>query len=275
MQSKFQNPFQTDRRLEGFHGPVQRVETEWVRFIDEVTHEKTESNRFRMIVLFDEAGKKQEEISFNPDGTAAYREVYLYDEMDRLSEKRSCDSGGTVRWRWVYTWDPAGRDLTEVLYDVDGEVSSREVIHFNEQGEKTGEDVLGSGGELIHRNEFTYGRNAEGFETVLLTFSPKHELLKRKIYTCDTGGRLREKSIYRGNGFLENRERYTYDAAGNVIEEITYQPDGAAGFRYTFHYQYGERGDWIQRETRVDLHRPGAPGPLLSEHTQRVLTYYP
>jgi len=273
--SPYQNPFQTDRWLEGFHGPVQRVETEWIRHIDEITHTKTRSNTFRMIVLFHEDGKKPEEVSFHPGGTTAYPEPDPYEQNGRLTEKRSCDSGGTVRWRWVYEFDPAGRHLTEVLYDAQGEISSREVIHFNAQGEKIGEDVLDSTGEPVHRNEFVYGRSAEGFETVMLTFSPKHELLKRRIYTYDESGRLLDKSIYRGNGLLESRERFAYDAAGNVREAITYQPDGAAGFRYTYRYEYGDRGDWIRRETEVELHRAGGPDHWLAEHTRRGLTYYP
>lgn len=273
MYKKNLNPFQFDLAAEGLLGRVRRMETEWVRFIDEISHTKTDTNIFKQISLFDASGKKIEETNVNPDGTISTTDVFQYDEQDRLVEKQARKAGQTIEWKWTYQHDIANQSVTERLYDFENNLVGVEV-HYFENAVKTFEEVYDQDHQLIHKHVFEHQRQDDSSETIIRTFDQRGQLIKTRNYIYDAQDRLQDKFLYYASGMLEIREKFRYDERGNAIEEISYHPDGSIQYRYLHHYEFDPVGNWIKKQTHVRMSQTGDREDFLSEEYRRIIDYF-
>jgi hypothetical protein len=274
MKIKYKNPFQVDREQDGLNGRVKRVYTEWVRFLDDIIHTKTDTNTFRQVELYDEIGNKIEDTVYNPDGTIASKEVFVYSNENLLIEKLSCKTGDSVEWKWVYQYDDEHQSLKEMMYDTYDELSSTEILFFDEYNRKTIEEVYDQDYILLHRNQYEYIEHEEYNETISKTVSAKGMLLKTRKYRYTPLGWLLEKFVYNANDMLESREKFQLDDFGNMIEETSLQSDGSIQYQYTFDYEYDSHNNWIAKNTKVSISLLGPQDRFLSEEYTRIVEYY-
>ena len=207
---------------------------------------------------YDEAGNRDEEVTYPPGGSSYSRSVYTYDAAGRNTgyEEYStiADKGSGKPRRHVYKLDDAGRTSEYTVYESDGSAGSR----------------------------FTYDYDAAGNKTEEVFYSWQGMRMGRLAYEYDGRGRLLTQTSYDGDDVVGWRNVNVYGAEGDRTESAQYQ---GGTLRYRFFYKYDAKGRVKEVETREfnalpDLRPSHAPEPGRvvyayddEKHAKDVITY--
>ena len=92
----------------------------------------------------------------------------------------------------------------------------------------------------------TYKYDAKG--NLIEEISYSHAGVGNTTYKYDAkGNKIEENSYF--IGLLDRKYTMKYDAKGNLIEGNSYEADGSLDYKYTFKYEFDEKGNWIKRIT--------------------------
>ncbi len=265
---------QLHKTMDGLKGAVQRVETQQLRFIDEISHEKPFSQIFRFITEYDRDGKKQLEIAYNPDDSISSKEMFYYNAKGQLIEKTQSRISDTPEWRWNYEINEHENYRIERVYDENDSLIGKDILRFNPDGTKKEELSYDESETLIQSNFFQLQKNDHATTVESIVTSPKGLVLKKTVYTYNLNGQLIEKAVFNANSVRIEKEVYEYDELGNPIRETAYNPKDEITHTYLFTYEYDAHQNWIKKQISLVLQDDPQKDSHPSEELNRVISYY-
>jgi hypothetical protein len=116
-------------------------------------------------------------------------------------------------------------------------------------------------------------QNAEFAAEVAQLFSPGTAMFKH-THKYDVEGRLIESKITMMD-MVAGRQTFSYDAAGNKSEEVSYNGDGMLGSKAIFTRDFDEHGNWTKELISTVSSWDAEFGLTKPAHlTRRTITYY-
>ncbi len=229
----------SDVERAGLKGRVKSVEVSRVEYTLK-DGRSIEARRvpFRKTV-YDEQGRRVEEVTHDQTGSVTQRLVYTYDAEGRNTgyEEYASVSGknATRPRRHVYALDGAGRTVEYTVYESDGSAASR----------------------------FTYAYDAAGNKLEEAFYSWQGVRTGRLVYEYDARGHVLTQTSYNRDDSVSWKNVNVYDAEGRKTESAQYSGDK---LRYRFFYKYDAKGRQREAETRefnavANLRASHAPEP--------------
>ena len=229
----------SDVEKAGLKGRVKSVEVSRVEYaLKDGRSVEARRTPFRK-TIYDEQGRRVEEVTYGQAGSVSQRLVYTYDAEGRNTgyEEYSSlvDKSLSKPRRHVYALDGAGRMVEYTVYESDGSAGSR----------------------------FTYAYDAAGNKTEEAFYSWQGVLRGRLVYAYDARGNVLTQTSYDAGDAVSWKDVNVYDAEGRKTESAQYHGDK---LRYRFFYKYDAKGRQKEVETREfdalpDLRPSHAPEP--------------
>ena len=184
--------------------------------------------------IYDEQGRRAEEVMYDQGGSPSARNVYTYDAAGRSTgyeEYNSVlDRSLSKPRRHVYTLDGAGRTVEYTVYESDGSVGSRFTYAYDAAGNKTEETFYSWQGRRMGRLVYAY--DARGHLLTQTSYNEGDEVSWKQVHVYDAEGRKTESAQYQGET-LRYRFFYKYDAKGRVKEVETREFNAIPNVRTT------------------------------------------
>ena len=134
---------------------------------------------YRVVILYNEKGRRRDYYFYLPDGSYKYRNVSTYDDtgklkelswywpdgfkaknvyeykQDRLIKDTEFGPGGEFRYRWDHNYDASGNKILSIQTYPDDKVTSRIEYNYNASGQLI-EEVHLNGTEFQSRTAYHY-----------------------------------------------------------------------------------------------------------------------
>ena len=225
---------------------------------------------------YDDEGNLIERNSYNADGSLSRKETYKYDDEGNRFEANSIQSRDTNVFEEIAGTSYKASDATQ------GDMTSEVVVKYDDEGNLIeGVDFPSVDGFLFVSNTepsfspsttlkpsketykyddkgnliewyyyelhdglaATYKYDAKG--NLIEEISYSHAGVGNTTYKYDAkGNKIEENSYF--IGLLDRKYTMKYDAKGNLIEGNSYEADGSLDYKYTFKYEFDEKGNWIK-----------------------------
>jgi YD repeat-containing protein len=195
---------------------------------------------------YDARGNLIKEITFE-EGYPAHVEVWGYIDGNRVRNSESIWFDSDQR--------PPSKEIIQSLMEspagppegkkIDPRFSSRYAYKYDELGRLSEVSSFDNGGEQIDRTTYNY-----------------------------TTGRREERNFW-GDAEEYNHKAYLLDAAGNVIEETSFNEKGAVDSRRVYKYEFDAMGNWIVQRgfAKKTVRGKTTLKPVWTIY--RTITYYP
>lgn len=198
----------------------------------------------------------------------AGNEDYTFDQRGRRTGTSGYDLDKNIDWIAVYSY-PLEDKAEMHMKSGSGGLRSKSVYTYNDAGRLIEENLYGAQGEL--REKMTYTYDARGINKIVVScYKPTGELRWREDYEYNNAGEKTGYKHYDSQGNLEWQTVYKYDTNGNIIEEGSYDINGAEISHHAYEYVFDDY-NWIQRITFVfDINGNKIPENIV----ERELAYY-
>jgi hypothetical protein len=127
-------------------------------------------------------------------------------------------------------------------------------------------------------NEILYKYDNEGNRTETLIYEgqkPHGKLFRRRVFSWDTNGKIKEEQWYDKGGKPEFKFVYKYDTQGNEIESLMIQDKIKNTSRTIYsEYQFDSQGNWISRVIQEYPAISSSPQIKTVIKTYRQITYW-
>jgi antitoxin component YwqK of YwqJK toxin-antitoxin module len=219
---------------------------------------------------YDLAGRLTEAAIYQEHFNISTSYVFTYDQHGKLHEEIAYDDARTLIYRnlFAYAYDSAGRETAVVAATHDGGFHHAEFSIYDKSGNLS-ETILINGMET-NRNVFdVLGR---------LIYSGRFrdgQLISELKHTYDSTGQLIEIISYSPDGAVTGRSMSEYDDSGHRIRITTetFQPGAAS--RWITTYENDRTGNWIKEITRRETGASPQTEPAPSHTVQeRVIEYH-
>jgi hypothetical protein len=225
-------------------------------------------------------------------------QTYHFDSPGQLSRIEFDITGSNRDDSWprtmTYTYDAAGNKLKALLLHGDGWLL-RTVYIYNPVGQMTAKVTAYGNGQFSEVTFFIYNDRSE--RTQELFFNRDHGFQQKVVYenqrpktiylhplddqkmmvlnrSYSAAGRLVEEEEYTGNGKSRGNTLFRYDERGNVLETLTYSPEGTLVSKVTHLYEYDPMGNWITDRYTSEIYFPGELISLHEETIHRTFVYH-
>jgi len=255
----------------------------------------SEGERTRQEVLTFSRGSVVERLrSFGGDQFRS-RSRFSYDDQGRLVRWRGLDREGNILWEYRYEYDDRGnltqetstagdgellettvyqyvghQIVAEVLY-VDSRVEWRKTYRHDAAGNRSEWSLTdGEGIRFKHVEEF---RDETGRTEREVHYDQFGAVLEEVFHAYDEIGRLVAVTTRDGTGSVLSRREYRYRGDGRILRDQTtiYEEDGTT--TETVQYTYDEVGNWIHRETTLEVGPEGDRTVVRRKIAERTITY--
>lgn len=196
--------------------------------------------------------------------------IFTYDQHGKLHEEIAYDDARTLIYRklFAYAYDSAGRETAVVAATHDGEFHYAEFSIY---------DKYGNLSELILINGMETNRNV--FDVLgRLIYSGRFrdgQLISELKHNHDSTGQLIEIISYSPDGAVTGRSVSEYDDSGHRIRITTETFQSGVASRWITTYENDRTGNWIKEITRKETSTSPQSEPAPSHTVQeRVIEYH-
>ena len=192
----------------------------------------------RTITKYNSLGNIIEESSFDSTGLLESKSISKYDSSGKLIEESGCGSDGIFNKKTSYEYDLNGNNTGIFWYDSTGRLRSNDIYQYDSTGNKTEWSWYISDKLYIQVTSKydSLGKIIEGLHS-----HPVQESSNYKIfYTYNSDGNIVEKSEYRLDGTVREKNITKYDSVGNKIEMSEYNSDGELRTNHKFDFRENE-----------------------------------
>lgn len=196
-------------------------------------------------------------------GGLSYKTVYVYNVSEKKIE--SSHFGGDLKLTATTTiiLNDRRQKIEQLTYATDGKLNSRVTYDFDDKGNNIKSITYKADGSLSNTHTSMY--DSKGNMTGSKLETPGYPTSSMK-FVYDDKGMLIEEILYDKDGVAKFRYERSYDEKGNITTEIKYK--GKEMLELTgWRYEYDKRGNWIKK-TKLDVDR-------MDFHVQeRTIVYY-
>jgi YD repeat-containing protein len=227
---------------------------------------------------YDEGGRRVETVHLGGDGQVVEIDTFAYDENGVLVERARHNGSGALRSKVVYRYDDDGKRVEEDHYHSDGTLRYTTVRLYDEGGNELeyafyhadgtpaqmavfDKDIGAMQVLFAARSRFDVNGNELEYVSVDLDGDP---LLWRNRSYQDSGSST-ETSLYGEDGEIESRRIERVDEYNNLLETVSYDPDGIVTDGWVQEYDYDSFGNWVRQVRYRMLDKTGKR--LLKEST--------
>lgn len=238
----------SDRERDDLHGPVHTVRTRVTKLPAKMRRPASSANTLQQLMTYDAEGRKVEEITYGDDDAVSRREVFDHNAEGKLSEMRMYDEAGALVRRSVYTRDEDRRRVEEHSFMGDGTPDDHSVRRYNEAGDPEEWAIYQADGTLLMKMLMRYDERGKEAETIICHGQPTRPLMR--VEQDGTGGitiihegdiEIPRTAECGDDGYFASRMTYAYTAAGELVEQATYDSDGTLVGRHVMSGDENER----------------------------------
>jgi antitoxin component YwqK of YwqJK toxin-antitoxin module len=247
-------------------GPVHTIRDEHVT-ITMKNGEPVEGERVLVHTLtYNEDGTKQEDTSYQPDGSIMFRIVYLYDPDGKILETTRFNGKDTVQTREVSHYDDQKRASERITYRADDSVLGKQIYSYNGNQRIIESTMYGPNGAILRQNTTTSYLQPNRAES--LDYDGKRVVRSESSITrTPEGGQMYETQT---DGKTTRKEAYNPIQKGD--ERVQYNPDGTIKSRERFTREFDSHGNMIK--TTRSVATGDSADFALADVTYRTIEYY-
>ena len=124
-----------------------------------------------------------------------------------------------------------------------------------------------------YSTKFTFRYDAQKRLVEKTWFQNNGDVRIRYVYKYS--GNQREELVYAADGSLNQRYISLLDDKGNEVEETSFDTsDGSIRNKYSYAYEFDQKGNWIKRVTSKALTKDDKPSYVQSSVNYRTITYH-
>lgn len=187
-------------------------------------------------------------IEFNINRKDGESLIYEYNSKGENVEV-SFNSAGEYTWRTIYSYDDNGNLIESNISSQDRGVEVKTIYQYDDNGDLIIEDMYDSEGYLEERIKRVYDANKN---IISLITGNENKVNEINTYSYDEKGNPIEWTIIQDDELITNYT-YIYDLKGNVIEGNSFYKDGTLREKFTYKYDYDQKGNWTKKITYNEL----------------------
>lgn len=192
------------------------------------------------------------ELTYEEEGTNIISEE-LYTDENELIEKRNFiyengflakeevyDSSENLQSYYVYKYDDDGNLIAELMYDNEDELQLKSTYEYDTTGKRVKWSIYSGDEALFSYTEYSWEGDKNSKTE---SFTPAGELDVYFEYEFDPEGNRVKGTEYEANGDVLEFRTYEYEN-GNLVEEIVYRANGSV--KRKVRYTNDDRGNPVE-----------------------------
>lgn len=228
--------------------------------------------RWKCIYNYDDKNKATTwdlKISYYGDYTS--KVTFKYDEKGNKIEENDVCSNDTFSSRIVYKYDDKGNETEEARFDAHDKPGWVTDYKYDNRGFQVEMTMKMGDGKTMRKATQEYDNNGDKISGI--DYRSDTIIAGKWQATIDNKGRTIERADFDKTGALRSTTKMKYDDWDNLIEDLTYKPDGSmdttAWNSYT-EFEYDSKGNAI-KETSYKI-KAGKKTP--TDFREAEYTYY-
>ena len=227
--------------------------------INEFTYNADGTLDTRSVLNYNSDSLLEQEDGYNADGSPGFTNIYKYDSRGNLESISLYDGSAVMFLKTICRYDAARNETEEINYVQEVEknktrdvVLNKTVWQRDEKGNITKEQYL-EGGVVLRATSFIYDTKGN----IIERSKTENGFTLKTTYKFDNKDRQVEETQYDAHGNVAMRITTAYDDKGDDVEENYYEKGTRLQMHTVFQYTYDKQGNWI-RKMELDNNRPAA-----------------